>query len=221
MVEYTYDAWGNCSVASSTTDYAIADVNPIRYRGYYLDKETGWYFLNARYYSPEWRRFISPDDTYYLNPKNVNGCNLYSYCINNPIMYVDPMGTEAVENYYREETDLDSQQWISGAGFGGGVLPLGTSTSQSGGNASTNNPLENITYTSKVNNQISTGDYHGFPYIVDNYGAYGTISDFKGGDGKTYTKLTIYGSYNGKDGCFEYIFDSFYICNHRFFNTRR
>ena len=57
-VKYNYDAWGNCTVASETTSMALANVNPIRYRGYYYDTETKLYYLNARYYSPEWRRFI-------------------------------------------------------------------------------------------------------------------------------------------------------------------
>ncbi len=92
MVEYRYDAYGNCTIASSTTDYALATVNPIRYRGYYFDQETGLYFLNARYYSPEWRRFISPDNTAYLDPESANGLNLYCYCNNDPVNYADPSG---------------------------------------------------------------------------------------------------------------------------------
>ena len=40
---------------------ALAKLNPIRYRGYYFDNETGWYFLQTRYYNPEWRRFINAD----------------------------------------------------------------------------------------------------------------------------------------------------------------
>ncbi len=124
VVEYSYDAYGNCSITSATTDYTIADVNPIRYRGYYLDKETGWYFLNARYYSPEWRRFISPDDTYYLNPKNVNGCNLYCYCNNDPIVYVDPLGTVNT-TYLDGEYDLDDEMY-NYSGCGGGYYGPGS-----------------------------------------------------------------------------------------------
>ena len=87
---YAYDAWGNCTVTLNTN--GIATKNPIRYRGYYYDEETGLYYLNARYYSPEWRRFISPDDTAYLDPETPNGLNLYTYCGNDPVNYADPSG---------------------------------------------------------------------------------------------------------------------------------
>ena len=91
QVEYAYDAWGNCTIISNANS-DIANINPIRYRGYYYDKETNLYYLNSRYYSPEWRRFISPDDTAYLDPQNVNGLNLYCYCNNDPVNYYDPSG---------------------------------------------------------------------------------------------------------------------------------
>ena len=91
QVEYAYDAWGNCTVISNANS-DIANINPIRYRGYYYDKETNLYYLNSRYYSPEWRRFISPDDTAYLDPETPNGLNLYCYCGNDPINFVDPSG---------------------------------------------------------------------------------------------------------------------------------
>ena len=87
---YAYDAWGNHTVTLDTN--GIATRNPIRYRGYYYDTETKLYYLNARYYNPEWRRFISPDDTEYLDPESVNGLNLYCYCNNDPVNYADPSG---------------------------------------------------------------------------------------------------------------------------------
>ena len=92
VVSYSYDAYGNCTIDSSTTNYDLAHANPIRYRGYYYDEDSKLYYLNARYYSPEFRRFISPDDTAYLDPENVNGLNLYCYCNNDPVNYTDPSG---------------------------------------------------------------------------------------------------------------------------------
>ena len=89
---YAYDAWGNCTITLNTNN--IATKNPIRYRGYYYDEESGLYYLNARYYSPTWRRFISPDDTAYLDAENPNGLNLYTYCNNDPVNYADPSGND-------------------------------------------------------------------------------------------------------------------------------
>ena len=91
VAEYAYDAWGNCTILYSASN-TIVNNNPIRYRGYYYDRETGLYYLNARYYNPQWRRFISPDDSSYLDPETPNGLNLYCYCNNDPVNYVDPSG---------------------------------------------------------------------------------------------------------------------------------
>ena len=70
----------------------IGVLNPFRYRGYYYDTETGLYYLQTRYYDPETGRFISADRIEYLDPETLGGLNLYAYCANNPIMFVDPLG---------------------------------------------------------------------------------------------------------------------------------
>ena len=72
----------------------IGDLNPIRYRGYYYDVETGLYYLNSRYYDPEVGRFINADTTDVLeNAKyDINGLNLYAYCDNNPVASRDDEG---------------------------------------------------------------------------------------------------------------------------------
>ena len=98
MVEYKYDAWGNHAVldangADINDASHIGSINPFRYRGYYYDTETGLYYLKSRYYDPEVGRFITIDDTSYLDPETINGLNLYAYCGNNPVMGYDPEGT--------------------------------------------------------------------------------------------------------------------------------
>ena len=95
---YVYDAWGNHKVFNAygveigTDVINIGNINPIRYRGYYWDSEFNLYYLQSRYYDPALGRFISSDDVGYLEPKSVVGLNLYAYCGNNPIAYVDPEG---------------------------------------------------------------------------------------------------------------------------------
>ncbi len=92
---YKYDAWGNCEV-EEIDGSGIGAVNPIRYRSYYFDTETGLYYLNARYYDPETGRFISADDTKFLNPDAINGLNLFAYCGNNPVMRMDANGRSSL-----------------------------------------------------------------------------------------------------------------------------
>ena len=68
--------------------------NPFRYRGYYYDNETGFYYLQSRYYDPVVGRFINADDTMFLGLSGTTtSYNLYAYCDNNPVNYKDPLGT--------------------------------------------------------------------------------------------------------------------------------
>ena len=91
IVKYSYDSWGNFEITTGSL-INIAKDNPILYRGYYYDHDTELYLLDARFYNPKWRRFISPDDTAYLDPDTPNGLNLYAYCNNDPVNYSDPSG---------------------------------------------------------------------------------------------------------------------------------
>ena len=90
VAKYSYDAWGNCTVTNAT-GYAVGDKNPFRYRGYYYDTETGLYYLNSRYYNPEFGRFISADGL--IDNRGATSQNLFAYCGNNPINDSDPDGT--------------------------------------------------------------------------------------------------------------------------------
>ena len=91
VARYSYDAWGKCTVTNAS-GYTVGEKNPFRYRGYYYDTETGLYYLNSRYYSPEFGRFISADNAISNSGKSVNGYNLFAYCFNNPVNMDDQAG---------------------------------------------------------------------------------------------------------------------------------
>ena len=55
------------------------------------DEETGFYYLQSRYYNPEVGRFIS-SDVLLSTGQGVLGHNAYAYCLNNPINSIDPDG---------------------------------------------------------------------------------------------------------------------------------
>ena len=93
---YTYDAWGK--LLTSTGD--MADVNPLRYRGYYYDTETGLYYLQSRYYDPEVGRWINIDNVEYLGTEDeLISYNLFTYCLNNPVNRTDENGNLSLPNW--------------------------------------------------------------------------------------------------------------------------
>ena len=86
---YTYDAWGKLLTSSGD----LAEVNPIRYRGYYYDTETGLYYLQSRYYDPEVGRWINADNQIAGVGGDVMGYNMFTYCMNNPAEMSDSSGS--------------------------------------------------------------------------------------------------------------------------------
>ncbi len=91
VVTYKYDAWGKVISVNDTTENNIGTINPFRYRSYYYDEETKLYYLNSRYYNPEWCRFINADGIINAN-QDIYSLNMYSYTCNNPIVRIDPNG---------------------------------------------------------------------------------------------------------------------------------
>lgn len=77
----------------------LGEKNPYRYRGYRYDSETGLYYLQSRYYNPEWGRFVNADDLIILQltQGELLSHNLYSYCGNDPVNKIDPNGFIAMQ----------------------------------------------------------------------------------------------------------------------------
>ena len=96
LCTFKYDAWGNSTISyetgvASSTKWFLNDHCVFRYRGYYYDSETGYYYLQSRYYNPTWGRFLNADG--YINANgDILGFNMFAYCSNNPVMFVDPTG---------------------------------------------------------------------------------------------------------------------------------
>ena len=102
---YDYDAYGK------EINPDPADTNPFRYCGEYYDTESGQLYLRNRYYNSSIPRFMTPDP--HWNTANmvygdkeyqegevripnisaiIQSNNLYNYCMNNPLYYVDLLG---------------------------------------------------------------------------------------------------------------------------------
>ncbi len=92
VVEYTYGAWGDVLSVTGTLADTIGQKNPLRYRGYYYDAETGFYYVSSCYYDPEIGRFISADNVVAGVGQSVQGYNLFAYCFNNPVNMDDQSG---------------------------------------------------------------------------------------------------------------------------------
>ena len=86
---YAYDPYGTVISATGT----MAEINPLRYRGYYYDNDTELYYLQSRYYDPEVGRFLNAD-AYTSTGQGILGNNMFAYCLNNPANYCDSTGTK-------------------------------------------------------------------------------------------------------------------------------
>jgi RHS repeat-associated protein len=92
VVSYSYDAWGNLLSTTGSLASTIGVLNPFRYRGYYFDSETGFYYLNSRYYDPEVGRFLNVDREISGVADDIRGYNAFIYCFNNPTNMSDENG---------------------------------------------------------------------------------------------------------------------------------
>lgn len=103
VARYIYDTWGNTLSVTDASGKAITDplhianINPIRYRGYYYDAETGLYYLQSRYYDTVTKRYINPDG-YVFTGQDMQSGNMFAYCGNQPVNRLDTSGNMYVDN---------------------------------------------------------------------------------------------------------------------------
>ena len=105
QAEYVYSPWGE--VISAEGD--LAEVNPLRYRGYYYDSETGFYYLQSRYYDPENHRFINAD-SFASTGQGIVGTNMFAYVNSDPVNCIDADGKtiEYITSRYEKTLPVDS-----------------------------------------------------------------------------------------------------------------
>ena len=170
----TLDAWGN---PLSEPTSAIGQLNPLRYRGYVYDQETGLYYLQSRYYNPSWGRFINADG-YISTGQGIVGNNGFAYCSNTPPIKSDPSGlwtvssgwnaalltpgwgwAAAIASVWDDDFNVDLQRVLAGTGqnddFLLGVASFGAGVSLAITNVDT---VDDLIGTSKT-----VGFTSGFP----------------------------------------------------------
>ena len=108
VAEYIYDAWGYLVYTYGSLGF----LNPLTYRGYVYDHETGLYYLQSRYYNPEIGRFLNAD-AYASTGQGILGNNMFAYCLNNPVCLNDTSGARPRKEFACEIFLAD----------GGGVSP--------------------------------------------------------------------------------------------------
>ena len=129
IVTYTYDAWGNVTVTST---YNIATLNPLTYRGYVYDYETGLYYVSSRYYDPAWGRFLNAD-VLMSTGQGLLGNNMFAYCRNNPVHRKDTLGTTDVATPDDDTNLLDDEKTYEGGNMNNGGYSGGNAVNSGSG----------------------------------------------------------------------------------------
>lgn len=105
VASYTYDAFGNLTSELCDND------NAFLYCSEYFDTETQTYYLRARYYNPAHGRFTQQDAWAFMDAADPLRLNLYTYCANNPVLYVDPSGYTFIPLRRTVENANGSVEW--------------------------------------------------------------------------------------------------------------
>ena len=155
VVNYHYDAYGVLLQTGGTMASTLGTLNPLTYRGYVYDNETGLYYLQSRYYNPAIRQFISADDIDYLGADgSALSYNLFAYCLNNPVNRFDAEGNWSLPNWAKAVigTVATVAAVAVTVATGGAALPVivGVGISTAGG-----------AVTNAVKHRVTTGSWKG------------------------------------------------------------
>ena len=174
----------------------LADINPIRYRGYYYDQETGLYHLWSRYYDPQTGRFISADK-YTSTGQGMLGYNMFAYCRNNPISRKDALGTDdiSVTDVNDDDNplnDVGTYYRPGGAtatgGNGGSTTSGGVPGKTVSSGAQTNGINKAINFSGEVT--VKYGNEVKLPNQINANNAVDAWNDFLGPNQTSYNQFT-------------------------------
>ena len=118
VVSYTYDTWGKLVNIDGPLASRVGEKNPYRYRGYGYDSETGLYYLQSRYYNPEFCRMLNVDAIGGFVGELLSH-NVFAYCQNDPINHADPSGFARIR--IMDSSENCSYEWGEKAYSDGGT----------------------------------------------------------------------------------------------------
>lgn len=183
VVEYYYTAYGSLLSTNDYSNQNLASINPFKYRSYYHDRETNYYYLNSRYYDANICRFITMDEVENLGfSGTILSYNLFSYCENNPITLVDyngaqPEWAQVISKYakgtlaYKAFVLATQKGWFSKIFYAAGFIRKGKT-------------------------------YHARQDCLQQYGGYNDLYDWVFDLGTSMKSLKFPFSYNGEDYIF-------------------
>jgi RHS repeat-associated protein len=178
--QYDYDIWGNPTLTVETTS------NAIRYTGEFYDEETGLYYLRARYYDPNLGRFTI-EDSYWGEDNNPLSLNLYTYCHNDPVNFIDPSGhldkkmnkkPELTNEIRRKDNPSGSS---SSSGSSGKSSGSGSSSSSSSSSSSGSSSKGKFEPSNEIRRPVYSNNDDQTSYLLE-YGSFNLKGNFKHND---------------------------------------
>ena len=171
VVTYNWDnAWGYNPIPEGSMASTLGALNPLRYRGYVYDIETGYYYLQSRYYDPEIGRFINAD-SFASTGQGFFGNNMFAYCLNNPVCRKDISGTASEAIFDSNGNHIPDEKEHGGHGGTGG--PSGPSGN--GGRSSVNGASSKTIPSASQGGKVSSNSV-----AMDPSDALDTAIDFLG-----------------------------------------
>ena len=195
VASYEYDAWGNVTYSTGT----MAKLNPLKYRGYYHDAESGFYYLQSRYYDPAIGRFVNADLPEYtaLSATDIAESNLFTYCKNDPINRVDFDGNWSLPNWAKIAIGAAAIAIgvIATAATGGAAAPVLVASLKIAATSAAVGAVSGASI-SAVSHRVSTGSWKGAGEAAVNGAIDGAVDGFMWGGlsaGATFTTVAAKG----------------------------